>query len=389
MSNRTLKHASRIMLGAFTACAAGLANAAPSKFNMPPGVTEISRDVYDLHMLILWICVAIGVVVFGAMIWSIIRHRKSVGHQPAHFHENTVVEVVWTVIPFLILVGMAVPAAKTLVKMEDMAEAELTVKVTGYQWRWHYDYIDDGFSYFSNLAQSSNEARQRGAGIDLTTVDNYLLDVDNPVVVPVGKKIRFLLTANDVIHAWWIPQLAIKKDAVPGFVTEIWTRIDEAGTYRGQCAELCGRDHGFMPVVLIAKSQEDYDAWVADRKADAEAEAAALATDRDWSLDELMERGEGVYMSQCAACHQPNGQGLPAAGFPSFAGTGLAVDPDGLAAHIDMVLNGSQANAAMAAFGNTLNDLDLAAVITYERNAWGNDTGDIVQPRDIKSARGQ
>lgn len=389
MSNRTLKHASRIMLGAFTACAAGLANAAPSKFNMPPGVTEISREVYDLHMLILWICVAIGVVVFGAMIWSIIKHRKSVGHQPAHFHENTVVEVVWTVIPFLILVGMAVPAAKTLVKMEDMAEAELTVKVTGYQWRWHYDYIDDGFGYFSNLAQPSNEARQRGSGIDLTTVDNYLLDVDNPVVVPVGKKIRFLLTANDVIHAWWIPQLAIKKDAVPGFVTEIWARIDEPGTYRGQCAELCGRDHGFMPVVLIAKSQEDYDAWVADRKGEAEAEAEALAADRDWSLDELMERGEGVYMSQCAACHQPNGQGIPAAGFPTLAGAGLAVDPDGLAAHIDMVLNGSQANAAMAAFGNTLNDLDLAAVITYERNAWGNDTGDIVQPRDIKSARGQ
>ncbi len=389
MSKGTLKHAARILFGTAAAAMAGIAGAAPSTLNMPRGVTEISREVYDLHMLILWVCVVIGIVVFGAMIVSIIKHRKSVGHRPANFHENTVVEVVWTVIPFLILVGMAVPAARTLVNMEDMTEAEVTVKITGYQWRWHYDYIDDGFAFFSNLARDSNEARQKGAGIDLTTVDNYLLNVDNPIVVPVGKKIRFLLTANDVLHAWWVPDLAIKKDAVPGFVTEMWTRIDEPGTYRGQCAELCGRDHGFMPVVLIAKSEEDYAAWVAGKQAEAAAEAAALAADRDWSLEELMSRGEGVYMSQCAACHQPNGQGLPAAGFPALAGTGVAVDPNGLADHIDIVLNGGRSNAAMAAFGRTLNDLDLAAVITYERNAWGNDTGAIVQPRDIKSARGQ
>jgi cytochrome c oxidase subunit II len=388
MFKRTLKHASCGLYGLAGLFAANTAWAAPSTLNMPRGVTEISQEVYSLHMLILWVCVVIGVIVFGAMIWSIIHHRKSLGAKPANFHENTTVEVIWTVIPFLILVGMAIPAAKTLVKMEDSTDADITVLVTGYQWRWRYDYIDHDFGFFSNLAQDSNDARQLGAGIDLEQVNEYLLDVDNPMVVPVGRKVRILLTANDVIHAWWVPQLAVKKDAIPGFINEIWTRIDEPGVYRGQCAELCGRDHAFMPIVVIAKSQDDYDAWLAERVEAAEAEREALASDRDWSLDELMERGEGVYMSQCAACHQPNGQGLTAAGFPPLT-TGISVEADGLAAHIDMVLNGSSVNPAMAAFGRSLNDLDLAAVITYERNAWGNDTGDVVQPRDIAAARQQ
>jgi len=388
MFKRTLKHASCGLYGLFGLLAANIAWAAPSKLNMPRGVTEISQEVYSLHMLILWICVVIGVIVFGAMIWSIIHHRKSVGHKPANFHENTTVEVVWTVIPFLILVGMAIPAAKTLVKMEDSTDADITILATGFQWRWRYDYIDHGFGFFSNLSQDSNEARQIRAGIDLTTVDNYLLDVDNPMVVPVGKKIRILLTANEVIHAWWVPELAVKKDAIPGFVNEIWTRIDVPGVYRGQCAELCGRDHAFMPIVVIAKSEADYQAWLDERVEQAAAEAEALASDRDWDLDELMARGQGVYMSQCAACHQANGQGLPAAGFPALT-SGMSVDPAGLAAHIDIVLNGSRTNAAMAAFGRSLNDLDIAAVITYERNAWGNETGDVVQPRDIAAARQQ
>lgn len=389
MSLRTLKRASCSLFGLVAAFAASAAWAvSPSRFNMPPGVTEISQEVYDLHMLILWVCVVIGVVVFGAMIWSIVRHRKSKGRVAAGFHDNLRVEIAWTIIPFLILVGMAVPAARVLVMMEDTRDADLTIQVTGYQWRWRYDYIDDNFGYFSNLLRDSNEARQLRAGIDLTSIENYLLDVDNPVVVPVGRRIRFLFTANDVIHAWWVPQLAVKKDAIPGFINEAWTKIDVPGVYRGQCAELCGRDHAFMPVVLIAMADEDYEAWAAERREIAQAEAEALAADRDWGLDELMERGEGVYMSQCAACHQANGQGLPAAGFPGLT-SGMSVEPDGLSAHIDMVLNGSRANAAMAAFGRTLNNLDLAAVITFERNAFGNDTGDIIQPRDIEAARQQ
>lgn len=389
MSFRMLKRASCSLFGLTAACAANAAWAvSSSRFNMPRGVTEISQEVYGLHMLILWICVVIGVLVFGVMIWSIIHHRKSSGRAPAGFHDNLRVEIAWTVIPFLILVGMAVPAARTLVKMEDTRDADVTIQVTGYQWRWRYDYIDDRFGYFSNMTQASNDARQLRAGIDLEGIDNYLLDVDHPLVVPVGRRIRFLFTANDVIHAWWVPQLAVKKDAIPGFINEFWTQIDAPGTYRGQCAELCGRDHAFMPVVVVAMADDDYEAWLSERRAQAQAEAEALAADRDWTRDELMERGQGVYMSQCAACHQANGQGLPAAGFPALT-QGMSVAADGLAAHIDMVLNGSPRNPAMAAFGRTLNNLDLAAVITYERNAFGNDTGDIIQPRDIEAARQQ
>ena len=388
MSYRTLKQATCSLFGLFASIAGTAWAATPSMLNMPRGVTEISQEVYWLHMLILWVCVAIGIVVFGVMIWSIIFHRKG-RREAAHFHENLRVEVAWTVIPFLILVGMAVPAAKTLIKMEDTGNAALTVQITGYQWRWHYQYLDEGFAYFSNIAQASNEARQLDAGIDLTKVDNYLLDVDNPLVLPINRKIRFLLTANDVIHSWWVPQFSVKKDAIPGFINEVWTQIDEPGTYRGQCTELCGRDHAFMPIVVIAMEEDEYDAWVAEQVAAQAGEAELLASDRDWTQAELMERGQGVFMSQCAACHQPNGQGLPAAGFPALTGDSLAADPARLADHIDIVLHGSRVNPAMAAFGRTLNDLDIAAVITYERNAFGNETGDVVQPRDIGAAREQ
>lgn len=237
------------------------------RYNMPEGVSEISRNVHSLHMAMLWVCVAVGALVFGTMIYSIVRFRKSAGAQPAHFHENTAVELIWTAIPFAILVMMTIPAAGLLIKMDDTSQADLTIKITGYQWKWHYDYLDQDVSFFSALAQDSNAARQLGAQIDLQSVDHYLLNVDHPVVVPVGQKVRFLITSNDVIHAWWVPDLAVKKDAVPGFINEFWTRIDVPGVYRGQCAELCGRDHGFMPIVVEAKTAEDYAVWLEAQRA--------------------------------------------------------------------------------------------------------------------------
>ncbi len=247
---------------------AGTAHAV-QPYNMPVGVTEISREVYNLHMIIFWICVAIGVVVFGTMFYSILKHRKSKGHQPAQFHESTTVEIVWTVIPFAILIFMAVPAAKTLIQMYDASEADMTVKITGYQWKWKYEYVDDGISFYSNL---STPAEQIYASAKKD--ENYLLEVDNELVVPVGKRIRFLITADDVIHAWWVPDLAVKKDAIPGFINDFWTKIDKPGVYRGQCAELCGRYHGFMPVVVRAVEPAEYDKWVAEQKAKAMARSA-------------------------------------------------------------------------------------------------------------------
>ena len=250
------------------------AMAAWDELNLPVGVTPLSRDVYDLHMLILWICVIIGIIVFGAMFISIVLHRKAAGHKPAQFHHSTLAEIVWTVVPFVILVGLAIPATNTLIDMEDTSESDLTIKVTGYQWLWKYDYVEDGVSFYSKLALSSRAAIYR----DPWVVENYLLEVDKPVVLPVGKKIRFLLTADDVIHAWWVPALGMKKDAIPGFINEIWAVIEEPGTYRGQCAELCGKDHGFMPIVVEAKSEDEYKQWVAAYKAEQQTQLAATTT---------------------------------------------------------------------------------------------------------------
>jgi cytochrome c oxidase subunit 2 len=257
--------------------AAGLAASLPAasaraawELNMPVGVTELSRDIYGLHMLIFWVCVVIGVLVFAAIIYSVAKFRHSEGAVPATFDHSTKAEVIWTIIPIAILVAMAIPAAATLVKIEDTRDSQLTVKVTGYQWKWHYEYLDQGVGFFSTLARTSDAARQLDSGIDPNSVPNYLLEVDNPLVVPVGTKVRVLLTAGDVIHAWWVPQFGMKKDAIPGFVNEIWFRADEVGIYRGQCAELCGRDHGFMPVVVDVRSQEDYESWL-----DAQQQAAA------------------------------------------------------------------------------------------------------------------
>ena len=372
-----------IALPSLVLWAASFPAAADWQLNLTEGVTEISREVYDMHMFVLWICVAIGVIVFGAMAYSIFYHRKSKGATPATFHESTTAELIWTVIPFIILVAMAIPAAKTLIVMEDTSDADITIKITGHQWKWEYEYLDSGIRFISNLHASSREAAVLDSGIDPNTVENYLLEVDKPVVLPVGKKVRILLTASDVIHAWWLPAIAVKKDAIPGFINEMWTKIDEVGIYRGQCAELCGRDHGFMPIVVDARSESDYNDWVTAELA--AAEAAASSADREWEMGELMERGQGVYATYCVACHQGNGEGIPGI-FPSLVNTPMILED--IEAHVDIVLNGKE-GTAMQAFSSQLNDADLAAVITYERNAWGNDTGDVIQPSAIRSMRVQ
>ncbi|WP_419810949.1 cytochrome c oxidase subunit II [Bacterioplanoides sp.] len=344
------------------------------QWNLPLGVTEISQEVFSLHMIIFWICLAIAVVVFGVMFWSLIRYRKSKGAKAAHFHKSTWVEIFWTAIPIVILIAMAIPATATLKKIYDPSAADIDVLITGYQWRWRYEYMQEGVSYFSNLStpleQINNEAIKE---------QNYLLEVDEPLVVPVGKKVRFLLTSADVIHAWWVPELAVKKDAVPGFINEAWTRIDEPGIYRGQCAELCGKNHGFMPVEVHAVSQTDYDNWLAERKQ--QQQALQASSEKTWTLDELMTQGETVYGTYCASCHQVNGQGIPPV-FPALAGSAIAVEENLRQQHIDTVLYG-KSGTAMSAYGGVLSAADLAAVITYERNAWDNNTNDLVQPAEI------
>lgn len=347
--------------------------------NMTEGVTEISQRVHHLHMTIFWICCVIGAVVFGAMFWSIVRHRKARGVQPAQFHESTKVELLWTAVPVLILIIMAIPATKTLIAMEDTSEADVTVQVTGSQWKWHYKYLEHDISYYSLLATPKEQINNRHP-----KQQNYLLEVDRPLVIPTGKKVRFLMTSDDVIHSWWVPAFAVKKDANPGFINEAWTRVDEPGIYRGQCAELCGKDHGFMPIVVIAKTPADFDAWVAQeaaRIAKAKAEEQALLA-MNMPMEELMAVGERTYIAHCAACHQPNGEGLPGV-FPGLKGSAIALHDK--AAHIDVVLHG-RSGTAMQAYAKQLSLKEIAAVITYERNAWGNNTGELVQAADIHAA---
>lgn len=380
MSVRKIKN---IWLGTVSALSFLFAGTAKADYalNMTQGVTPLSHDIYHLHMLILWICTIIGAGVFAVMFWSIFNHRKSKGAVPAKFHHNTAAEIIWTIIPVVILVSMAVPATKTLQKMEDVSGADMTIKVTGYQWKWHYDYLEEGIGFFSVLAKDSNEIRQLGSGKDPHGADHYLRNVDNPLVVPIKKKIRILTTAADVIHAWWVPALGWKRDAIPGYINESWAYIEKPGIYRGQCAELCGKDHGFMPIVVKAVTEDEYYDWVGNMLAMAGSEAEGA--NREWSKDELMKKGAEVYGTFCVACHQANGQGVPGA-FPALAGSPIATGP--VADHINRVMHG-KAGTAMAAFGPQLNDVDLAAVITYERNSFGNNTGDVVQPADIKAAR--
>jgi len=347
-----------------------------SKYNLPTPKSVVAQEIFDLHILIMWVCAGIFVVVFGVMFYSIWKHRKSVGHQAAHFHENTQIEIIWTVIPFVILIAMAIPASKTVLNMRDASSPDMTVKVVAYQWKWEYEYPADGVKFLSNLSTPRDQI-EGGA----KKGENYLLEVDNPLVVPVGKKIRLLITANDVIHAWSVQALGIKQDAIPGFIKDAWFKAETPGTFRGQCSELCGKDHGFMPIVVEVKTQEDYDKWLAEQKS--KKAAVTLDPNKTYSMDELKAHGEKVYAASCAACHQANGAGLPPA-FPALTGSKIATGDK--AAHIDIVMNG-KANTAMAAFGKQLNDVDLAAVVTFERNALGNATGDAVQPADIKALR--
>jgi len=375
MFARNLRLALSGLWGAVLLLGAGQANA-EYMFNLIKGVTDISHQVYDLHMLIFWICVVVCAGVFAVLIYSIFTHRKSKGAVSATFHESTTVEVVWTTIPFLILVAIAVPATTTLLELEDTRDADMSIQITGYQWKWKYDYLDEDISFFSVLT-TPREQIEGDAPKDAT----YLMDVDNPIVVPINKKIRFLITSNDVIHSWWVPDLGWKQDAVPGFINDAWTELHEPGTYRGKCAELCGKDHGFMPIVLIAKTEEDYAAWVAEQKGAAAAEAESAT--QTWTQDDLMARGEAVYNTNCAACHMANGAGIPGV-FPAITGSALATGP--AADHLNVVMNGVT-GTAMQAFGAQLSDVDLAAVVTFERNGLGNSAGDMLQPSDVAAAR--
>ena len=352
--------------------------------NLMKGVTQVSNDIYDLHMLILWICVFIGLGVFGTMFYSIYHHRKSKGHVAEQFHENAKVEFIWTIIPTIILVSMAVPATKTMIELNEIEAADLSIKVTGWQWKWQYEYLEDDVSFFSSLDEVSNKARQVGSGIDPRKIPNYLLEVDRPLVIPTNTKIRFLLTAADVIHAWWVPDLGWKKDTVPGFINDAWTYVEEPGTYRGQCAELCGKDHAFMPIVVVAVEPDEYQNWIdnypdegaGEYPAGTWAAKAGCAAD-ECTEEELMTIGETVYSSNCSSCHMPGGEGMPGT-FPAITGSSLVIGEK--SKQIELVMNGI---GTMPPFGTQLSSTDLAAVISYTRNGLGNSVGDWVQPAEI------
>ena len=367
-------------LSTWLVAGAALAN----RYNLQEPQSIIAREIYDLHTLIMWIIVGIFVVVFGAMTYSIVMHRKSVGHKAEQFHENTTVEIIWTVIPFIILIGMAWPATKTIISMKDTSSADITIKATGYQWKWGYDYLKEEISFYSTLStprEQIEDYEKKGTKKN----DNYLIEVDNPVIVPVGKKIRIITTANDVIHAWWVPALGIKQDAIPGFVRDTWFKADREGTYRGQCAELCGKDHGFMPIVVEVVSPEKYAAWVGEQKK--KVAVAKPEPDKKWTLDELKAQGEKVYAANCVACHQANGMGLPG-NFPPLSGSKVVNGPkDG---QIKQVLAGGKGTFTPTSImppQSHLSDVEIAAVITYTRNNWANKTGDMVTPAEVKAAR--
>ena len=353
---------------------------AQSRYNLQPPVTGIAEQIYDMHTLMLAICLVIFVAVFGVMFWATFRHRKSRGAVAANFHENISVEMAWTIIPVFILLGMAWPATRTVLAMKDTSEPDITIKATGYQWKWGYDYLQgegEGIRFVSDMSTPRDQIEgraEKGA--------NYLLEVDRPLVVPVGKRIRILTTANDVIHSWWVPAFGVKQDAIPGFIRDAWFRAEREGVYRGSCAELCGRDHGFMPIEVHVVSAAAYSEWVAQQLA---AGAAQAGDDRrDWSLAELVERGAKVFAANCAACHQADGKGLAPA-FPALDGSPVVLGKQ--AGQIELVLKGKP-GTAMAAFGRMLSDAELAAVITFTRNAWTNQTGEAIQPADVAVLRG-
>ncbi len=351
------------------------------QLNLQAGATKIAQEQGWLHWFMLIICTVIFVAVFGVMFYSIWKHRKSVGHKPASFHESVKVEIAWTVIPFVIVILMALPATKAVVAQKDTSNADLTIKATGYQWKWGYDYLKgqgEGIAFISTLDNAQREMSNNGAkGVDL---DDYLLKVDNPLVVPVNKKIRIITTANDVIHAFAVPSLGVKQDAIPGFVRDTWFRAEAVGSYYGQCQELCGKEHAYMPIHVKVLSAEDYSAWVADQQK----KMAALQDDpsKVWTLDDITKRGEKVYAANCAACHQPNGKG--AGPIKPLDGAAVVLDAD-KTKQIKVLLNG-QNNLAMPSW-KQLSDTDIAAVISYTKNNWSNKTGQLVQPAEVKAAR--
>ncbi|WP_343654669.1 cytochrome c oxidase subunit II [Paraburkholderia caribensis] len=347
-----------------------------NEINLQPPVTRIAEELYSLHTFMLILCTVIFIGVFGVMFYSMFAHRKSKGHKAAHFHESTTVEIIWTIVPFIIVVLMALPATKTVVAMKDTTNADLTVKVTGYQWKWAYDYVKgpgEGISFLSTLTTPRSQVDGRAP-----KTDTYLQEVDNPLVVPVNKKIRIITTANDVVHSWYVPAFGVKQDAIPGFVRDTWFKAEKIGTYRGFCTELCGKEHAFMPVVVTVLSDDDYAKWVDDQKK--KMAAGQDDPNKNYTLAELSERGGKVYAANCAVCHQPTGKGAGA--FPALDGSKVANGP--LAEHVSIVLKGKN---AMPAWAPTLNDVEIASVITFERNSWGNHTGDILQPKQVADAR--
>jgi cytochrome c oxidase subunit 2 len=365
--------AAALMMAITTAALAG-------NVNLQEPASPIARSVYDLHTIITLVCFVIFVGVFGVMFYSVYAHRKSKGHKAAQFHENVRVEIAWTVIPLIILILMAFPATKTVLAMKDTTAPDLTIKVTGYQWKWNYDYLQDGFNFYSTLATPLAQIEGRAP-----KTENYLLEVDNPMVVPVNKKVRVIITANDVLHSWWVPAFSVKQDGIPGFVRDSWFVATKEGTYRGQCAELCGKEHGFMPIVVEVMAADKYAAWVADQKK--RVAAAADDPSKVWDQAALVARGEKVFAANCAACHQANGKGVPGA-FPALDGSPKVNGPK--SGQIDIVMHGVMRDGkptAMVSF-KQLSDTDIAAVITYTRNSWGNKTGEAIQPAEIKAARG-
>ena len=369
------KLVTKLALVTYSAIPLAVYSAENSDYNMPVGVTEVSQSIFGLHMLIFWICVVIGVIVFSIMFWSMWKYRKSKGAEAADFDDHFWLEIGWTVAATAVLVWMAVPSTQVMVQAYDDAEGEINILVTGHQWKWHYEYMEDEVSFFSNLSTSQEQIDNK-----VPKGEFYLSEVDEPLVIPINTRVRFLITGNDVIHSWWVPDFAVKQDAIPGFINTAWTNVPEPGIYRGACTELCGIKHAFMPVVVRAVEREAYDAFIAEKVALAEAEK--MLTSKEWTKDELMERGEKFYVTNCVACHQANGKGIPPV-FPALEGSEVALNDS--EKHIEILMEGIQ-GSAMAAFGDSYSEVDIASVITYTRQAWSNgENGDgvIVTPKDI------
>jgi cytochrome c oxidase subunit 2 len=353
------------------------------EWNLRPAGSKIADEIHNLHEYVMILCTVIFIGVFAFMFYSVYAHRKSKGHKAAQFHENTTVEVLWTVIPLVILIIIALPATKTVIAQKDTSNPDLTIKVTGYQWKWGYDYVKgegEGISFLSTLSTPREQIENKAP-----KGEHYLLEVDNELVVPVGKKIRMLTTAGDVIHSWWVPAFGAKQDAIPGFIRDMWFRAEKTGTFRSQCVELCGKEHGFMPIVVRVVSQDEYTKWAGEKLK--LAAAAADDPSKQYTLEDLRKRGEQVYAKNCVACHQPTGKGMPPA-FPALDGSKVVNGPK--QAQIATVLNGVVRNGAptaMVAFGKQLNDTEIAAVITFTRNNWGNKTGEAIQPAEVKALR--